>query len=102
MEIHEEIVKEVRMQDKIQVHDVWDIINERRVMLKGMSVREASEALNVSERTVFRMLEDGRLVGKRAYLPDGKYIWDIDTLSIAKVVVRKGDKVENKDEGGKK
>ena len=72
-----------------QIHDVWGIISERKVILRGMSVREASEALNVSERTVFRMLEDGRLVGKKAYLPDGKYIWDIDTLSVARLLVRK-------------
>jgi hypothetical protein len=68
------------------VHDVFYIVHEDKV--KGMSVRQASEALEVSERTIFRMLEDGRLKGKRAYLPDGKYVWDISTLSVARLLVR--------------
>jgi predicted DNA-binding transcriptional regulator YafY len=85
-------------------HDVWGIISERKVTLRGMSVREASEALDVSERTIFRMLEDGRLVGNKAYLPDGKYIWDIDTLSVARLLVRKEveDEVRKEKEHKKK
>jgi len=69
-----------------KVHDVFYLVHEDKV--KGMSVRQASEALDVSERTIFRMLDDGRLKAKKVYLPDGKYVWDIDTLSIARILVR--------------
>ena len=78
--------------NETQIHDVFGIVAERRAMLKGMSVREASEALEVSERTVFRMIEDGRLQAKKLHLPDGKYVWDIDTLSVAKLLVRREGK----------
>ena len=71
-----------------QAHDVFGIINERRIV-KGISVREASEELNVTERSIFRMIQDGRLEAEKLYLPDGKYIWQINPVSIARLQVRR-------------
>ena len=77
------------MQDReTQAHDVFGIVNEWRLM-KGISVREASEELNVAERTVFRMIDDGRLEAKKVFLPDGRYIWEINPVSVARLQVRK-------------
>jgi predicted DNA-binding protein (UPF0251 family) len=72
-----------------QVHDVFGICAERMVKMKGISVRVASEELDVSERTIFRMIEDGRLQATRLYLPDGKYIWDITPVSVARLQLKK-------------
>lgn len=69
--------------------DMYDIIKEGNMILKGMSVRDTAQALGVTERTIFRMLGDGRLKATKLDLPDGRYVWDIDTLSVAKLIVRK-------------
>jgi hypothetical protein len=79
-----------------QAHDVWGIVAERKVKMKGISVRIASEELDVSERTIFRMIEDGRLQATKLYLPDGKYIWDINPVSVARLQLQKEAK-----QGGK-
>ncbi len=60
-------------------------------MLKGISVKQAARELNTSERTIFRMLEDGRLEGRKFYLPFGKekYIWEVSPVSVAKLLLQK-------------
>lgn len=72
-----------------QIHDVFGIVAERKVKMKGISVRVASEELNVSERTIFRMIEDGRLQATKLDLPDGHYIWDISPVSVARLQLQK-------------
>jgi predicted DNA-binding transcriptional regulator YafY len=81
-----------------QAHDVWGILAERKVKMKGISVRIASEELDVSERTIFRMIEDGRLQASKLYLPDGKYIWDINPVSVARLQLQKEEKKGGKDD----
>lgn len=76
------------MQDrKLLAHDLFYSIKEDS--MKGMSIREASEELQVSERTVFRMLEDNRLQGKKIPISGDFYIWEIDPVSVARLQVKK-------------
>jgi len=59
-------------------HDVFYLVAEGRrdmTKVKGMSVREVSEALDVSERTVFRMISDGRLTGRKIRFPNNTWTW---------------------------
>jgi orotate phosphoribosyltransferase-like protein len=72
-----------------QFHDVFGIVAERKVKMKGISVRQASEELNVSERTIFRIIGDGRLQATQLHLPDGHYIWDINPVSVARLQLKK-------------
>lgn len=50
---------------------------------RGISVREASERLRVSERHIVRLISEGKLVGWRATGPSGRK-WLVDELSLAK------------------
>jgi len=77
------------MQDReTQVHDVYYLVKED-LIVKGISVRQASEELTVSERTIFRMIEDGRLKAKKIYFTEDRYVWEIDPVSVAKLELRK-------------
>ena len=58
--------------------------------IKGLTVKEASLELGVSVRTVFRMLQDGRLKAEKWKLSQGKgFFWLIDPMSVARIQVRK-------------
>lgn len=83
--------------DNKHAHDVFGIVAERKVKMKGIPVRVASEELDVSERTIFRMIEDGRLQASKLFLPDGKYIWDINPVSVARLQLQKEAKKGGED-----
>ena len=56
----------------------------------SFTIKQAASALGIHERTVIRMLEDGRLEGKLIDTLRGK-IWLINPLSIAMLLIRKED-----------
>jgi len=59
--------------------------------MKGLTIKEAAEELKVSTRTIFRMIDDGRLKAEKLDMPYGeeKFIWMIDTMSVARMQVRR-------------
>jgi len=62
----------------------------RQYRLRGYTVHEASAALGVSTKTIFRWLKDGKLRGEKYRLATRiGYFWLIDPISIAKIQVRK-------------
>jgi excisionase family DNA binding protein len=68
----------------------------------GLTIQETAEELKVSTRTVIRMLKDGRLKATKVPLPwgkEGKFLWVVDPMSIARFQVRKEMKAENKAQG---
>lgn len=64
--------------------------------MKGLTVEEAAKELGVSTRTIFRMLQDGRLTAEKWGLPYGKerFYWIIDPMSVARIQVRKEMELE--------
>jgi excisionase family DNA binding protein len=73
------------------------IFQMRSHRIKGLTVKETSLELGVSVRTVFRMLEDGRLKAEKWKLSQGKgYFWLIDPMSVARIQVRKEIEMEQK------
>lgn len=56
----------------------------------SFTVKQTADILGVHQRTVFRMLEDGRLQGKLVDTLKGG-VWLIDPISIATLILRKGD-----------
>jgi excisionase family DNA binding protein len=54
------------------------------------TIKQTAEMLVVHERTVVRMLKDGRLQGELLDTPRGK-IWIVSPISIATLLVRKSD-----------
>jgi excisionase family DNA binding protein len=62
----------------------------RQYRLRGYTVHEAAIVLNVSTRTVFRWLKEGKLKGEKHRLATRiGYFWLIDQMSVAKILVRK-------------
>lgn len=59
--------------------------------MKGLTIKEAAEELGVSSRTIFRMINDGRLKAEKIDMPYGeeKFIWMIDPMSVARIQVRR-------------
>ncbi len=59
--------------------------------MKGLTIKEAAEELKVSTRTIFRMIDDGRLKAEKQDMPYGeeKFIWMIDPMSVARIQVRR-------------
>ena len=59
--------------------------------MKGLTIKEAAEELGVSSRTIFRMIDDGRLKAEKLDMPYGeeKFIWMIDPMSVARIQVRR-------------
>jgi len=70
--------------------------------MKGLTVQEAAIELGVSTRTVFRMLQDGRLKGEKWGLPYGRdrFYWIIDPTSVARIQIRKEMELEQKTKKG--
>lgn len=56
----------------------------------NFTIKQAAKALEIHDRTVIRMLEDGRLEGELVDTLRGK-IWLITPISIATLLVRKSD-----------
>ena len=54
------------------------------------TIKQTAESLGVHQRTVIRMLEDGRLEGDLVDTLRGK-VWLISPISIATLMVRKSD-----------
>jgi len=54
------------------------------------TVKQTADIMGIHERTVMRMLEDGRLDGDLVETLRGK-VWLISPLSIATMMVRKSD-----------
>lgn len=54
----------------------------------SFTIKQAAKNLGIHERTVIRMLEDGRLEGELVDTLRGK-IWLISPLSIAMLLIRK-------------
>ena len=64
---------------------------EKEELLKpSFTIKQAAKILSTHERTVVRMLEDGRLEGKLVDDLRGK-IWLINPISIATLLIRKED-----------
>ena len=59
--------------------------------MKGLTIKEAATELDVSTRTIFRMINDGRLTAEKLDMPYGeeKYIWMVDIMSVARMQVRR-------------
>jgi len=82
------------MAKEIEVHDVYSLLTGMKML--GLTVKETAKELNVSERTIFRMIQDGRLKASKHDMPFGKDIWLINPLSIARLEVKKQMAKENK------
>ena len=84
-----------------EVNDVYYLLREER--MTGLTIKEAARELGTSTRTIFRMIQDGRLKAEKVDMPYGneKYIWIIDPMSVARIQVRKEMELEqkNKKEG---
>ena len=82
--------------DKEEFMYAYNLVKEDR--MKGLTVKETAEELGISARTVFRMLQDGRLKAEKWGLPYGKdrFYWIIDPMSVARIQVRKEIKKEGK------
>ena len=67
----------------------YDMVKGPR--MKGLLVEEAAKELGVSPRTIFRMLQDGRLKGEKWPLPYGeeRFYWIIDPVSVARLQLQK-------------
>jgi excisionase family DNA binding protein len=77
----------------------------RQYRLRGYTVHEAAIVLQVSTRTVFRWLKEGKLKGEKYRLATRiGYFWLIDQMSVAKILVRKEveDEVRKEMEAQKK
>jgi len=75
---------------------MWDLsVNDIKKIIegsfRGMTIKEAAKTMGVHERTIIRMLEDGRLSGKLIDIPPNRKLWLIDPVDIAKLIVRKED-----------
>lgn len=73
----------------MEINDVYYLLKEER--MTGLTIKEAARELGTSTRTIFRMLQDGRLKAEKVDMPYGneKYIWIIDPMSVARIQVRK-------------
>ena len=73
----------------IEVNDVYYLLREER--MTGLTIKEAARELGTSTRTIFRMIQDGRLKAEKVDMPYGneKFIWIIDPMSVARIQVRK-------------
>lgn len=78
----------------LEVNDVSLLFRRERMV--GLTIKETAKELVKSTRTVFRMINDGRLKAERVTMPYGKYIWIVDPISVARVQVRKELKEEEK------
>ncbi len=56
----------------------------------SFTIKQTAASLEIKERTVMRMLKDGRLQGELVDTLRGK-VWLIQPLSIAELIVRKQD-----------
>lgn len=71
----------------------------RTQRFKGLTVQEAAFELNVSTRTVFRWLKEGKLEGEKWKLSQGiGYFWLINPMSVARILVRKEVEEEVREE----
>jgi len=61
-----------------------------------LTIRQAAEELSCSQRTVYRMLKDKRLTGRKVSLPYQVAIWQIDPLSVATLKESKNVMVKKK------
>jgi excisionase family DNA binding protein len=80
-----------------KIYDVTRLVRDTRKT--GLTIQETAEELEVSTRTVIRMMKDNRLKAVKVYLPNGKekrFFWIIDPMSIARYQVRKEMEAENK------
>lgn len=84
------------MVKELIVNDVVDLLREER--MRGLTVKEAANELGASTRTIFRMMQDGRLKAEKVDLPYGneKFYWIIDPMSVARIQVRKEMELEQK------
>ena len=78
----------------IEVNDVYYLLKEER--MRGLTIKETARELGTSTRTVFRMIQDGRLKAEKVDMPYGKYIWIVDPMSVARIQVREELKKEAK------
>lgn len=77
------------IENPIEINDVYYLLREER--MRGLTIKEAARELGTSTRTIFRMIQDGRLKAEKVDMPYGneKYIWIIDPMSVARIQVRK-------------
>lgn len=78
----------------MEVNDVYYLLKEER--MRGLTIKETARELDTSTRTIFRMIQDGRLKAEKVDMPYGneKYIWIIDPMSVARIQVREELKKE--------
>lgn len=84
------------MAKEIEVNDVYYLIREER--MRGLTIKEAAKELGITTRTIFRMIQDGRLKAEKVDMPfgDEQFIWIIDPMSVARIQVRKEMKQEER------
>lgn len=79
-----------------EINDVYYLLKEGR--MTGLTIKDAARELDTSTRTIFRMIQDGRLKAEKVDMLYGneKYIWIIDPMSVARIQVRKEIELEEK------
>ncbi len=55
----------------------------------GLTIREAARELQLTQRTIYRLIADKTLIAKKVSLPYAKPIWMVDRMSVARFQVRK-------------
>jgi len=70
--------------------------------MQGLPIKEAASELGTSTKTIFRMIQDGRLKAEKVDMPFGneKYYWLVDPMSVARIQVRKEMELEQKIQKG--
>ena len=69
--------------------------------MNGLTIKEAAKEMDVSTRTIFRMINDGRLKADKLDMPYGevKFIWMVDPMSVARMQVRREMGIEKRRRG---
>ena len=80
----------------IVIYDVVDMLKDES--LKWLTIKKAARELDRSPRTVFRMINDGRLKADKVHLPykGEPFYWIIDPMSVARIQVRNEMALEKK------
>ncbi len=55
----------------------------------GLTIREAAKELQLTQRTIYRLISDKTLLARKVSLPYAKPIWMVDRMSVARFQARR-------------
>ena len=55
----------------------------------GLTIREAAKELQLTQRSIYRLIGDKTLLARKVSLPYAKPVWMVDRMSVARFKLRK-------------